>query len=123
MSELDQAYAQLERIAKSHLEKSVGGQTPKSAKAARAVAIAKATSTPEGARLARRILQLESQQIVRAQYGDILKNAGIKAEDAEEDEWLSNFEKVDEDELLQKLRELREEEADVIQQIRAAREA
>jgi hypothetical protein len=38
MSELENAYAALERIAKSYVEKSVGGQTPKSAKAARAVA-------------------------------------------------------------------------------------
>ncbi|OPX77818.1 MAG: hypothetical protein A4E45_01762 [Methanosaeta sp. PtaB.Bin039] len=66
MTELDEAYRELQRIAKSYIQKSALEPVTK---ADLAKAITQATSTPAGARLARRIIRLERQQAVRKQYG------------------------------------------------------
>ncbi|OPY55271.1 MAG: hypothetical protein A4E48_00125 [Methanosaeta sp. PtaU1.Bin060] len=86
MSELEECRKALEEIAKSYVEKSAG----QSAKAAQAVAIAKATRTPQGAALARRIIQLERQQVAQAQFEPVLKALGPSENVAEADdgEWV-----------------------------------
>lgn len=66
MTELKKCMDMLEAIGKSLVQKSATYQSPK---VARARAIAKATQTPEGAVLARRVLQLQRQQVIRKQFG------------------------------------------------------
>ncbi|MFA5378345.1 MAG: hypothetical protein WC455_21505 [Dehalococcoidia bacterium] len=66
MSELEQCMRSLEIIGNGLVQKSATYQTPK---VARARAIAKASSTPEGAVLARRIMQLHRQEVVRKSLG------------------------------------------------------
>lgn len=56
MSELEKAQNELDRIAKSYIKKSA---LEPITKADKATALAKATATPEGAKLARRIIDLE----------------------------------------------------------------
>lgn len=112
MSELDQCMNALESIGKSLIQKSATYQSPK---IARACAIAKATQTPEGAILARRVLQLHRQQVIRKQFGYSEPAPG-------EDEWSSMFSKADsEEDLLERLNALAEEKADIIRQLRQKR--
>jgi hypothetical protein len=66
MSELEQCMNALEAIGKNFVQKSA---TYQSSKVARARAIAKATETPEGAVLARRVIQLQRQQSIRKSLG------------------------------------------------------
>lgn len=66
MSELERCMNALEKIGKSYIQKSATYQSPK---VARARAIAKATQTPEGAILAKRVIQLERQRSIRKSLG------------------------------------------------------
>ena len=143
MSELEDCYIRLERIGKSFVEKNVGNLNPREAWA---VAISKATSTAEGHELAQRILQLQGERVMRAQYAPVLKRMGLdmgiskknedvfaamdraaitarrrlitKDEDVEEDEWSSQFEDAEEDELRDELRRLQDREKELTMLIR-----
>jgi len=66
MSELERCMNALEVIGNSLVQKSATYQSPK---VARARAITKAMSTPEGAVLAKRVMQLERQQSIRKSLG------------------------------------------------------
>ena len=70
MSELEDCYIRLERIGKSFVEKSNKNLNEKEVWA---VAISKATATPEGYELSQRILQLQGERAMSAQYQPILK--------------------------------------------------
>lgn len=143
MSELEDCYIRLERIGKSFVEKNVSNLNPKEAWS---VAISKATSTAEGHELSKRIIQLQGERSVRAQYAPIMKRMGLdvgiskknedvfaamdraaitarrrlitKDEDVEEDEWSSQFEDAEEDELRDELRRLQERERELTMMIR-----
>ena len=143
MSELEDCYIRLERIGKSFVEKSNKNLNPKEAWA---VAISKATETAEGYELAKRIHQLQGEKAMAAQYAPILKMTGwdvsiskknedvfaamdraaitarrrliTKQEEEGEDEWSSQFEDVDEDELRDELRRLQERERELTMMIR-----
>lgn len=74
MSELEQCYRALDALASTNtIRKGIDGNL--SSKQQRAVAIAKATRTPAGAVLARRILQLEKAEAVGLGYGIPLAKA------------------------------------------------
>ena len=66
MSELENCMRALEIIGKSLVQKSATYQTPK---VAHACAIARGSETPEGAVLAKRIIQLHRQEVVRKSLG------------------------------------------------------
>ena len=66
MSELENCMKALEIIGNSIVQKSATYQSPK---VARASAITKAMTTPEGAILAKRVMQLERQQSIRKSLG------------------------------------------------------
>jgi hypothetical protein len=89
MSELQEAYAKLERIAKkyapssSDIQKSMRSHTPQSAKVARAVAITKATAN--NPRLTRRILELEKAEYLRKQLAPVMRRY------MEDDDWSREF--------------------------------
>jgi hypothetical protein len=88
----------------------------KSAKILKAMAITRATQTPAGAKLARRVLQLHRQQVIRKQFG-------YSEPAPQEDEWSSMFSKADddeanEDELRAELRELQDREREITERIR-----
>jgi len=93
MSELQEAYAKLDRIAKkytpssSNIQKSMGSHTPQSAKVAHAVAIAKATTA--NPRLTRRILELEKEEVLRKQMVPVLKSMGLR--EYSDDDWNRMF--------------------------------
>jgi hypothetical protein len=148
MSELTDCYRQLERISKSIVQKNEGANLNlcgmSRAKVEKAMALDEATKTPEGARIAKRIIELQHQKIMRAQFAPILKNmpkiAGDLTDDDtfnryqeaarsrarnedEDDEWPCHCEKVDEDDLLAELKETRERESKLIQLIREIRGA
>jgi hypothetical protein len=120
MSELEQCYRALEIIGKSFVQKSATSyQSPR---VARSCLIAKATRTPAGAILAKKILRLQKQEAMRAQYGPIIKSMGLDWEETQEDEWSSLFSKADsEEDLLKRLKELQDEKNDIISRIRSLR--
>lgn len=119
MSELERCMNALEKIGKSYVQKSATYQSPK---VARARAITKATQTPEGAAIARRVIQLQRQEVVRKMYAPVIKSMGLDREESREDEWSSMFSKADsEEDLLERLKELADEKADIIRQIREKR--
>lgn len=118
MSELTDCYNALEAIAKSVIIKSDDGQH-RSAKVEKAMRTTAATRTPAGAVLARRILQLEQQAAIRAEFAPVIKSMGLDRE--EEDEWSSKFSEADtddEDELRRELREIQEREKEIVARIR-----
>lgn len=99
MSELEECYSALQKIAKSYVKKSIDGRelTPKQA---RAVAITKAsTESPAGRQIARRIIQLEKQQAASFAYS-VPVAASMGA-------FRKQVEANDDDELLQELEEIR----------------
>ena len=120
MSELERCMNALEKIGKSFIQKSATYQSPK---VARACAIAKATRTPEGSILARRVMQLHRQEVMKKAYGPVLKSMGLY-EEPQEDEWSAMFSKADpsdiddEDELRSELRELQDREKEIGERIR-----
>lgn len=121
MSELEQCMKALEIIGNSIVQKSAnyGSKNPKVQKA---MAIARASETPQGAVLARRVIQLQRQQVMKAQYGPIIKSMGLDRGDTGDDEWSSQFSKADsEEDLLERLKEIADEKADIIRQIREKR--
>lgn len=119
MSELERCMNALEAIGKNYIQKSAISQSPK---VARARAITKATQTPEGAVLARRIIQLQRQEVVRKMYAPVIKSMGLDREESREDEWSSMFSKADsEEDLLARLREIEDEKSDIVRQIREKR--
>jgi hypothetical protein len=150
MSESTECYRQLERISKSmNVRKSF--DTPalncsgvSRDKVLRAIEISKACETPEGAIIAKRIIALQNQKVMRAQYAPFLKNmpgfsGGLTDNDTfnryqetarrraqsedEDDEWPCHCENVNEDDLLAELKETREREAELIELIRELRRA
>lgn len=103
MSELQKCYKALDALAStSTIRKSIDSSL--SPKKQRAVAIAKATKTPAGAALARRILQLEKQQAVSFAYAVPVVKAmgGFSHENGP-------LEAHTDDELLEKLEEITRE--------------
>jgi hypothetical protein len=120
MSELEQCMKALEAIGKSRIQKSATYQSPKVAKAC---AIARGSETPEGAILAKRIMQLQRQQVMKALYGPELKAMGLDREESSDDEWSRMFSKADdsedEDELRRELRDLQDREREITERIRA----
>lgn len=143
MSELRKCLNALEALGKQTVTKSLNGKHVSPAEA-RGIAIAKASETPAGSMLVRKILNLQSQKAMRMQYAPFLKNmpevAGDLTDDDtfnryqeaarrraqgedDEDDWSSKFSEVSEDDLLQELKETREREAEIIQLIREIREA
>lgn len=102
MSELEKCMRALEAIGKSRIQKSATYQSPKVAKAC---AIARGSETPEGAILARRIIQLQRQEVIRKQYGPILKSMGL--DDSQESD------------TLQKLESLQSEKMEIIRSLNA----
>lgn len=120
MSELQDAYAELERIAKRYVRKDYS-KTAMPAKVANAVAVAKATASNPA--LTRRILRLEKQETIRKQLGLVEKTFDLE-DDA--DEWSRMFSKADEDDseneedrLRRELHDLRDREAEITEQIRS----
>ena len=95
MSELKKCYEALDALAASNtIRKNIDSKL--SIKQQRAIAIAKATRTPAGAALARRILQLEKGEAIGLGYAvPLMKAMGSGFED---DDWSSRFEGVDEEE-------------------------
>ena len=63
-TQLDKLHSELEQISKNFIRKSCANPT----KADKAVAIAKASRTPEGAKLARQIINLERQEAASLAY-------------------------------------------------------
>jgi hypothetical protein len=127
MSELDRCMKALEAIGNNLVQKSA---TYQSSKIARARAIGKATSTPEGAVLAKRIMQLHRQEVVRKMYAPVIKSVGLDREESRydsDDEWSSMFSKADgldddeateEDRLRRELRDIRDREREISERIR-----
>ena len=68
MSELENCMRALELIGKSRVEKSANDGS-KSQKVLKAMAIARGSETPQGAVLARRVIQLHRQEVVRKSLG------------------------------------------------------
>lgn len=123
MSELTECYNALELIAKSVIVKSDDGQH-RSAKVEKAMRTTAATRTRAGAILARRILQLEQQQAVRAQFAPVLKSMGLDRDD--EDDWSSMFSKADdsedgEEQILHRLAQLKDDAESLMRQLKAVR--
>ena len=95
MSELKKCYEALDALAASSTIRK-GIDSKLSIKQQRAIAIAKATKTPAGAALARRIMELEKAEAVGLGYAvPLMKAMGSGFED---DDWSSRFEGVDEEE-------------------------
>ena len=120
MSELEQCYKALESIGNSMVLKSDNGR-PRSAKIEKAMRITRAAQTHDGQILAKRIIQLERQRAAQQAFGPIMKSMGLP--EHEEDEWSSMFSKCDdedddEDALRVRLRELEDEEREIVQRIR-----
>lgn len=89
MSELEQCLTALEKIGMGMIRKSASG---KSDKVMKAMATAEATKTRAGAVLARRILQLEQQQVIRKQYAPILKSMDL--DDSQESDTIGKLENL-----------------------------
>lgn len=100
MSELKKCYEALDALAASSaIRKNIDSKL--SIKQQRAIAIAKATKTPAGAALARRIMQLEKAEAVGLAYTVPLMKAmesGFEGLKDRDDDWSSKFEGVDEEE-------------------------
>jgi len=99
MSELRKCYEALDALAASNTIRK-GIDSKLSIKQQEAIAIAKATKTPAGAALARRIMELEKAEAIGLGYGlpleEIsreLKRRGYTEEEAEDD-WSSAFEEA-----------------------------
>lgn len=100
MSELKKCYEALDALAASNTIRK-GIDSKLSIKQQRAIAIAKATKTPAGAALARRIVQLEKAEAVGLAYTVPLMKAmesGFEGLKDRDDDWSSKFEGVDEEE-------------------------
>ena len=100
MSELRKCYEALDVLAASGTIRK-GIDSKLSIKQQRAIAIAKATKTPAGAALARRIMQLEKAEAVGLAYTVPLMKAmesGFEGLKDRDDDWSSKFEGVDEEE-------------------------
>jgi hypothetical protein len=82
---------ELEAIGKSRVEKSANYGS-KSQKVQKAMAIARGSETPQGAILARRILQLQRQRVAKVQYGIITKSMGL--DDSQESDPLQKLESL-----------------------------
>lgn len=140
MSELQDCYRALKHISKSLVQKNKGNMSPK---VAWSVAITKASETPAGAILAKRIIQLQNQRAMRAQYAPFLKNmpevngdltddrtfdryqeaARSRAQNEDDDDWSKEFEAIDEDDLVEELERTKQREAKLREMIREIREA
>ena len=100
MSELKKCYEALDALAASSaIRKNIDSKL--SIKQQRAIAIAKATKTPAGAALARRIMQLEKAEAVGLAYTVPLMKAmesGFEGLKDRDDHWSSKLEGVDEEE-------------------------
>lgn len=100
MSELKKCYEALDVLAASSTIRK-GIDSKLSIKQQRAIAIAKATKTPAGAALARRIMELEKAEAVGLAYTVPLMKAmesGFEGLKDRDDDWSSKFEGVDEEE-------------------------
>lgn len=86
MSELDQCLRALEQIGMQRVQKSMTDGRPRSAKVIKAMAIAEATKTHAGAVLARRILQLEQQEVLRKSFAPVMKSMGLSVPGDSDDE-------------------------------------
>jgi hypothetical protein len=68
MSELEKCMNALEIMGKDLVKKSIA-EKPVSARVARAMAISRASKTPAGAIIAKRVIQLQRQQVLRKAAG------------------------------------------------------
>jgi len=108
MSELKKCYEALDALAASNTIRK-GIDSKLSIKQQRAIAIAKATRTPAGAALARRILQLEKQQAVSFAF-----SVPVAAS-------MGAFRKADPDDLFEQIKENEREHAELIRRLKEAR--
>jgi hypothetical protein len=134
MSELEQCMKALEIIGNCIVQKADTGH--KSAKILKAMAIARASETPEGAVLARRVIQLHRQNVMKMAYGPVLKSMGLDKDEEELDKngtdgWpcygtckrlsksdLDDEDATEEDELRRELREIQDREKEITERMR-----
>jgi hypothetical protein len=93
MSELKKCLNALEAMSSPEVRKSISGQHLSQGDA-RAILIAKASETPAGAVLARRILRLEQQAVQKANYAWLTKQTQADPEESG-DEWSREFSEAD----------------------------